>query len=129
MTTPQLRFTGNLFFNLTDRAVPTPNPVEFALSVYSKGACLGYNEATAATDLAVADGSITAPKCVFIEVEEGDCTFRWETGSSVGTRLSMDADPVPTQRAMLLMFTPVGASRTLYITSTGAFKCRVWLFQ
>jgi len=130
MTTPQLKFSGSFLINQTDRAVPTPNPVEFLLAAYTKSACFTYDETGAITDQAVVDGSVSAPKCVFVELESGVLSLKWDTASdSVATRLSMDADPVPTQRAMLLLFTPVTASRTLYLTSVGAFRARVWIFQ
>ena len=130
MPTPSLKLTGNILLNLTDRAIPAPNPIEFLLASYSKSACLTYDELTPLTNAPVADGSVTAPKCMFVELESGVLDLAWDVaGTTVPTRLSMAADPVPAQRAGLILFTPVGTTRTLYITSVGTFRAKIWLFQ
>lgn len=129
MAAKQLKVTGTVSLSLTDRAVPGPAPLDFVLN-YSQKAVLEYDFPTAQTDLAVSDGSITAPKAVFVELREGVIDLKWDTDNgSVSTRLSMSADPAPTERAKLLLFTPVGTARTLYISSVAGFKADIWLFQ
>lgn len=130
MPATSVRFSGNLLLNLKDSAQPSPEPIEWALSVYDQKSVLGVNFTVAQTDLAVADGSITAPKVLYVEVLTGVLDLKWDNDAgTVPTRLSMDADPVPTHRAQLMMFTPVGTARTLYISSPGAVRANIWLFQ
>lgn len=130
MPATSVRFTGNFLLNLKDSAQPAPEPVEWALATYAQKAVLGVDFATAQTDLAVADGSITAPKVLYIEVISGVLDAKWDTAvGTLPTRLSMDADPLPVYRAQLMLFTPVGTSRTLYISSPGPVKANIWLFQ
>lgn len=130
MPATSVKFTGNLLVNLKDSAQPAPEPIEWALAAYTQKAIIGVDFSTAQTDLAVSDGSITAPKVLYVEVISGVLDLKWDTaGGSVATRLSMDADPVPTYRAQLMLFTPVGTARTLYISSPGAVKANIWLFQ
>ena len=131
MPTPtSLRFNGNWTLNLTDHSQPGPNPVEFALPLFTQYAAMGLNYATAQTNLAVGAGSITAPKCIYVELISGTIDLKWDTNvGTVPTRLSMDADPAPTQRAQIILFTPVAAARTLYVTSPGAVNARIWFFQ
>lgn len=129
MAAKQLKVTGTLAITLNDRAVPGPMQLDLTLN-YSQKAVLEYDFATAQTDLAVSDGSITAPKAIFVELREGTIDLKWDTNvSSVPTRLSMDADPLPTERAKILLFTPVGTARTLYLSSVAGFKADVWLLQ
>ena len=130
MPATAVRFSGNLVLNLKDSAVAQPTPIEWALQTYTQKAILGLDFTTAQTNLAVADGSITAPKVVYIEVESGVLDIKWDVeDSTVPTRLSMSADPVPTNRAQLMLFTPVGTARTLYVSSPGAVKANIWLLQ
>lgn len=130
MPAPSVKFSGNLLVNLKDSALPSPEPIEWALATYTQKAILGVDFATAQEDLAVADGSLTAPKVLYVEVISGVLDLKWDAvGGSVPTRLSMDADPVPSSRAQLMLFTPVGTTRTLYISSPGAVKANIWLFQ
>lgn len=125
-----VKFSGNLLINLKDSAQPAPEPIEWALSAYTQKAVLGVDFSTPQADLAVADGSITAPKVLYVEVISGVLDLKWDTGGgSVATRLSMDADPVPVYRAQLMLFTPVGVARTLYLSSPGPVKANIWLFQ
>ncbi len=130
MPATSVKFTGNLLVNLKDSAQPAPEPIEWALAAYSQKAIIGVDFSTAQTDLAVADGSITAPKVLYVELISGVLDLKWDVDAgTVPTRLSMDADPVPTYRAQLMMFTPVGTARTLYISSPGAVRANIWLFQ
>lgn len=129
MAAKQLKAAGTLSLTLTDRAVPGPMALDFVLN-YSQKAVLEYDFATAQTNLAVSDGSITAPKAIFVELRAGTLDLKWDTNNdSVSTRLSMDADPVPTERAKILLFTPVGTARTLYLSSVAGFKADIWLLQ
>ena len=130
MPATSVRFTGNLLLNLKDSAQPAPEPIEWALAAYSQKAILGVDFSGAQTDLAVADGSITAPKVLYVELTQGVLDLKWDTDTgTVPTRLSMDADPAPSYRAQLMIFTPVGTARTLYISSPGAVKANIWMFQ
>lgn len=130
MPATSVKFTGNLSLNLKDSAQPAPEPIEWALSAYTQKAILELNFETAQTDVAVADGSITAPKVLYVELLSGTLDLKWDVDSgTVPTRLSMASDPVPTYRAQLMLFTPVGTARTLYLSSTGAFRANIWLFQ
>lgn len=130
MPATSVKFTGNLLVNLKDSALPAPQPIEWALAAFTQNAVMGVNFAGAQTDLAVSDGSITAPKVLYVELLSGVLDLKWDTDvGTVPTRLSMDADPLPAYRAQLLLFTPVGTTRTLYISSPGPVRANIWLFQ
>jgi len=127
--TTSLSFSGTMQLQPTDASRPSPIPIEFLLA-YTQKSMLDLVYLTAQTNTPVCLGTITQPRAIYIEVDEGTFDLKWDTDvATVPTRLSMDMVPVPESKACLLLFTPVSATRTLFVTTPGAAKGRIWLFQ
>lgn len=127
MPTPSLSLTGTLRLNPTDTAPPATVPMSFATSFTQKSE-QDLSFAAPVTNRLIDKGSLTAPRGVYIEVMSGTVSFSQDAGGTFPIRLSMDDTPVPTDKAVLLIFTHNPAAFSLYMTTTGPVTCRVWFF-
>lgn len=127
MPTPSLSLAGTLRMNPTDTAPPAAIPLAFSTTFTQKSE-QDLSFPSPVTNRAIDRGSITAPRCVYIEVTSGTVSFSQDSGGENPIRLSMDDTPAPTDKAVLLLFTHNPASFQLYMTTTGPVACRVWFF-
>lgn len=128
--TTTLALAGTLTANRVDGERPAPRPLAFLLASYAQHVALPLEYTEAQARVAVGTGTLTAPKVVWVEVESGVLDVQWDNDAGTTPfRLSMDADPVPTSRAFLLLGTPVGRAATLYVASPAGCSATVWMFQ
>jgi hypothetical protein len=123
-----INFTGTLRMNPTDTAPPATVPVSFATTFTQKSE-QDLSFSTAVTNRLIDKGSISAPRCVYIEVTSGTVSFSQTNDNANPIRLSMEDTPTPTDKAALLLFTHNPAAFSLYMTTLGPVACRVWFFS
>lgn len=125
----QITHTGNLFIQFNGESKPAPISTSFALE-YSEKSANDYVYTAVQTNVALAMGSVTNPRCVVLEVTEGTVEFSWHAAGTGSW--SMSANPTPATGdppARMLFFTFSAEAATLYITTTGPVKFKAWFFE
>lgn len=128
---PNLRLDGNVVVQLTESAKDANVPLRFTLA-YTQKAMLDLVYAGAETNTPIADGTITTPKFIVIEVYEGAMSFAFDASGSAGTgKVTLDAgaSPIEGSPARLVFCTYGTTANALYVTTTAPAKGRVWFFQ
>jgi hypothetical protein len=123
-----LSFSGTLSFEPTEGDRPASVAMAFSLT-YNQKSLQDLVYTGAVTNQAVGMGTITTPRAVLIEVSEGAMSFSWEADGSGAEVLEANAAPPPDAPAFKLLHTYDDAARTLYVTTTGPAKGRVWFFR
>lgn len=119
---------GNLTIQLSPEARPAAVPLKFALS-YTKKAMHDFVHTGAVSNVAVGQGSVTAPKFVLIWVREGSVNFSWNVAGDAPTTISANPNPPPGDVPVFLLMRYDPAASQLYMTTTGAAAGSVWVFS
>lgn len=123
-----IAFDGNLTIQLSPEARPMPVPVKFALT-YTRKAMHDFVHAGAVSNVAVGQGSVTAPKFVLIWVREGSVDFSWASNGAAPTTISANPDPPPDDAPVLVMMRWNPGASQLYMTTAGPATGAVWVFS
>lgn len=102
------------------------------LSTYAQKSVNELVYAGAVSDSLIPMGTILTPQCVVIQLYEGACTLKFDTGAGVGTGivpLSRVGSPEPDSPALFLIYNPTPAAMKVYITTTGPVRLNAWFFQ
>lgn len=127
---PSLRFNGTFQPQLTSDSKDQPVPLQF-LTQYSQKAMIDVSFTAAQVNYPVNDGTITTPAVVLIVCDEGEFHIACDAaGPGTGLwKLVADNVPPPPFLPFLLFATPNPAANTIYVTTPGAARGRVWIFQ
>lgn len=127
-----ITLTGNLLVQLTANAKPQPVPINQSIS-YTEKAVLDFSFASAQTNLEIPQGTISAPRFVYVEVESGTFQLSWVTPNGTGTwDVAAPLVPPSTGTAplgQLFFFTFNAPTKQLYLTTPGAATGKIWLFE
>lgn len=122
-----LGLTGNLRFQPTDAAPPALVPLSLATTYTQRG---GFDvvETGAVTNVPVPMGTITKPVMIYVEVYDGTFSLCTNVNGTNPWVVSVDASPEPTDKAMLLFYSPAPATQSLFLTTPGPAAGRIWIF-
>lgn len=124
-----LSLTGTLQFQPTDAARLVPIPVAFSGLPYSQYSQQELVFVAAQTNVPLADGTITAPRFVFVEVTTGSVDISKDVGGANPFTIGANPTPAASETAGFLMLYTYGANGPLYLTTPGPAQVRVWFFQ
>jgi hypothetical protein len=124
-----ITLTGNLFIQLAGEAKPAPLPLNTSLD-YTEKSVVDYSWTTPQTNLALSQGTVTAPRFIYVEVTEGAIAL---STSAVGAgAVTYSANPTPQAGdppARGIMFTFNPATAQFYVTSLGPARAKIWFFE
>lgn len=124
-----LSLAGTLQFQPTDPSRPAPIPVAFSGVQYTQASLQELNYTSAQSTVALQEGTVTAPKLVYIEVLSGSVDISKANNNANAWTISANPTPVPNEQAAFLLLYTYGANGVFYITTTGPASLRVWFFQ
>lgn len=119
---------GNINLQLTDEARPIPVPLRFNLS-YTQKVLYDFDFSGAAANVAVPQGSLTAPKAILVFVREGSLSLSWSATGEGPTVLTANPSPPPADVPTLLLFRFQPGAGQLYTTVAAAARGSIWLFS
>ena len=125
-----ITLTGNLFIQMAGESKPAPLPINLNID-YTEKSIVDYAWTTAQTDLALSQGTVTAPRFIYVEVTEGSVEMAPATPTSGGP-ISLSANPTPAagdSPARLMFFTFDPAVTQWYVTTTGPTRAKIWFFE
>lgn len=125
----KITLTGNLFIQLAGESKPAPLPLNLDID-YTEKSVVDYAWTTAQTNLALSQGTVTAPRFIFVEVTEGALALTTAVGGTGATVYS--ANPTPQagdSPARGLMFTYHSSASQYYATTTGPTRAKIWFFE
>lgn len=120
--------SGTLNIQLTDEARPTPIPLTFS-TTYSEKAIHDFHYTGAVTNQAIPQGTVTAPRLILVWVREGSITLSWAADGAGGTAIQANPTPPPTESPLMVLTGYSPSARQLYITTSGAARGSIWLFE
>lgn len=126
MTT--ISFTGTINLQLTDESRPAPIPLAASLT-YTEKTLVDFSYAATQTNVALAQGTVTAPKWILVQVTEGAVSLSWLSDGTGPTVVKANAAPPPTDPGTLLLMTYSPGAGQLYLSCTGPARGRIWLFE
>ncbi len=122
-----LSFAGTLSFEPTEGDRPSNVAVGCSLQYTQKSLQdLVFNGSV--SNQAFGAGTILSPRFVLVEVTEGSMSVGWHSAGTGNVILEANPAPPPVTPGFYLLTTYDATSRTLYITTTGPAKGRVWFF-
>jgi hypothetical protein len=124
-----ITLTGNLFIQLAGESKPAPLPINFAID-YTEKSVVDYAWSTNQTNLALSQGTVAAPRFVFVEVAEGSLTLTPDAGGAGGLSFAANATPQagdPPARGILFTFNAPVAQ--FYVTTVGPTRAKIWFFE
>ena len=125
----KITLTGNAFIQLAGESKPAPLPINLDFD-YTEKSIVDYAWATAQTNLALSQGTVTAPRFIYVEVTEGAIALSTSSIGAGATRYAANPTPQigdPPARAILYTFDP--ATAQYYVTTTVPTRAKVWFFE
>lgn len=125
----KITLTGNLFIQLAGESKPAPLPLNLDID-YTEKSVVDYAWTTAQTNLALSQGTVTAPRFIFVEVTEGALALTTAVGGTGATLYSANPTPqVGDSPARGIMFTFSPQTSQYYATTTGPTRAKIWFFE
>lgn len=125
----KITLAGNLFIQLADEVKPQPIPLALDIS-YTEKSLVDYSWSTDQTNKALAQGTVTAPRFILIEVVEGQLSLSTSAAGTGGVLYAANPTPAagdPPARGIMFTFDP--ATATFYATTVGPTRAKVWFFE
>lgn len=123
-----IKLTGNFLVQLTEGSAPAPVPVGFEMS-YTEKVIYDFNYLTSQSNLTVPAGSVTNPRFVLVFLYSGTISLSWDSAGAAPTVISANPTPPPTDRPLLMLFRYNAPASALYLSTTGAARGAIWLFE
>lgn len=123
-----IKLTGNLLVQLTEGSAPAPVPVGFEMS-YTEKVIYDFSYLTAQTNVEVPSGSVTNPRFMLVFLYEGSVSLSWDSAGAAPTVITANPTPPPNDRPLLMMFRYSAPASQLYLSSPGAARGAIWLFE
>lgn len=122
-----LGLTGNLRFMPTDAAPPALIPLSISTTFTQRG---GFDvvEDEAVDNVPIPMGSITKPLLLYVEVYAGTFAIATNVDGDNPWTISVDVSPAPTDKALLILYTPATSTQAFYLTTPGPASGRIWVF-
>jgi subtilase family serine protease len=124
-----LSLAGTLQFQPTEPARPAPIPVAFSGVQYTHASQQDLVFTAAQATTVLNDGTITAPKLIYIEVVSGAADISKAANNANPFTIAANPTPAANEQAAFLMLYTYGANAELYVTTPGPAQLRVWFFQ
>lgn len=125
----KITLSGNLFIQMAGEAKPSPIPLLTELD-YTEKSVNDYSWPSAQTNVALNQGTVTAPRFIVMEVTEGDVSISTSAVGAGAVKLSANPTPQPGDSpARLIFFTFAAATAQFYITTSGPAKAKIWFFE
>jgi hypothetical protein len=125
----KITLTGNLFIQLAGESKPAPLPLNLELD-YTEKSVVDYVWPSNQTNLALSQGTVTAPRFIVVEVTEGNLLL---STSAAGTgAMQFNANPTPQagdSPARGIMFTYNASAAQYYATTSGPTRAKIWFFE
>lgn len=125
---PSITFTGSIAIQLTDEARPATVPVSFS-GTYVEKSMNDLSYSVAVTNQAIPQGTVTNPKFILIQVTEGSMSISRSVSGTAPIVLTANPSPPPGDVPTLFSYTFSAPTESLYVTTTGPARGRVWLFE
>jgi hypothetical protein len=123
-----LKLTGSLLIQLAEGAQPAPVPVGFN-TTYTEKQLYGFTFTGAQSVIPVPAGTVTAPRCVIVFLYEGSISLSWANDGAGAEVLTANPSPPPNDVPVKIMFRYSAPTSALYISTTGAARGEIWLFE
>jgi hypothetical protein len=125
----KITLTGNMFIQLAGESKPAPLPLNLDLD-YTEKSVVDYAWATNQTNITLNQGTVAAPRFIFVEVTEGVLNLSTSSAGTGAVQYAASATPSATTapaRGFLFTYNP---SATQYYASTvGPTKAKIWFFE
>lgn len=125
---PKITLTGNFLIQLAGESKPSPIPLNLDVT-YTEKSMVDYSWTTDQTDVTLNQGTVTAPKFLFVEVTEGSLSLSTDTpvsGAPVHVRASDTPGDSP---GRLILFTQDAPATQWFASTEGPTKAKVWFFE
>ena len=123
-----IKLTGNLLVQLTEGSAPAPIPVGFEMS-YTEKVIYDFSYLSAQTNVPVPAGSVTNPRFLLVFLYEGAISLSWDSGGAAPTELAANPTPPPNDRPLLMLFRYGAPASALYLSTAGAARGAIWIFE
>lgn len=126
----KITLTGNLFIQLAGESKPAPLPLNLDID-YTEKSVVDYAWTTSQTNLALSQGTVTAPRFIFVEVTEGAVQLAPDP-TTVDGHITLAANPTPASGdspARMLFFTYAPEATQWYVTTTEPTRAKIWFFE
>ncbi len=121
---PNFTFTATVTLQLGSEARPSTAPVSISMT-YNEKSMLDFSWASAQTNLAIPQGTVSNPRAVLIEVLEGAIAVTTDIAGAGKIHLRANPTPSPGDPpAFAFLFTHDAQAAQYYVTTTAAARAR-----
>jgi hypothetical protein len=125
----KITLTGNLSIQLAGESKPAPIPLTLDID-YQEKSVVDYAWTAAQTNLALSQGTVAAPRFIYIEVTEGALTISTSAAGTGAVKYAANPTPQagdPPARGFMFTFDPAAAQ--FYVSTTGPTRAKIWFFE
>lgn len=126
----KITLTGNLFIQLAGESKPAPLPLNLDLD-YTEKSVVDYVWTSTQTNFPLNQGTVTAPRFIFVEVTEGAVQLAPDP-TTIDGHVFLSANPTPAANespARMLFFTYAPEATQWYATTTELTRAKIWFFE